>query len=62
MKALSLAIDAHHALTPELRERIVENVRTRMQEHPYRLLAPEHLRALARSTRPALPSSASIYS
>ncbi|MBJ7402548.1 MAG: hypothetical protein JHD07_04330 [Bradyrhizobium sp.] len=47
MKALSLAIDAHHALTPELRDRIVQNVRARMQEHSYRLLSPEHFRALA---------------
>ncbi|MBR0707986.1 hypothetical protein [Bradyrhizobium liaoningense] len=47
MKAPSLAIDVHHALTSELRDRIVENVRTRIQEQSYRLLSPEHLRGLA---------------
>lgn len=62
MKALSLAIDAHHALTPELRDRIVQNVRTRMQEHSYRLLSPNISALSLHSTRPALPSSASIYS
>ncbi|UWU75360.1 hypothetical protein N2603_35775 [Bradyrhizobium huanghuaihaiense] len=47
MKALSPAIDAHHALTPELREQIVQNVRARLQDPPYRLLSPEHFRTLA---------------
>lgn len=47
MKALSLAIDAHHALTPELREQIVQNVRARLQDPPYGLLSPEHFRTLA---------------
>lgn len=60
MKALSLAIDAHHALTPELRDRIVQNVRTRMQEHSYRLLSPEHFRALA-ALDTAGPPIVSLY-
>lgn len=60
MKALSLAIDAHHALTPELRDRIVQNVRTRMQEHSYRLLSPEHFRALA-ALDTAGPPVVSLY-
>ena len=60
MKALSLTIDAHHALTPELRDRIVQNVRTRMQEHSYRLLSPEHFRALA-ARDPAGPPIVSLY-
>lgn len=60
MKALSLAIDAHHALTPELRERIIQNVRTRLQEPPYRLLSPEHLRTLA-TLETAGPPVVSLY-
>jgi hypothetical protein len=60
MKALSLTIDAHHALTPELRDRIVQNVRTRMQEHSYRLLSPEHFRALA-ALDTAGPPIVSLY-
>ena len=47
MKAHSLALDVHHPLTPQLRERIVQNVRTRINENSYRLLSPEHFRALA---------------
>lgn len=60
MKALSLTIDAHHALTPELRDRIVQNVRTRMQEHSYRLLSPKHFRALA-ALDTAGPPIVSLY-
>jgi hypothetical protein len=43
-----VAIDVHHALTPELRERIIDDIRTRIQEPSYRLLSPEQLRELAR--------------
>lgn len=60
MKALSLAIDAYHALTPEVRERIVQTVRTRLQEPPYRLLSPEHLRTLA-TLETAGPPVVSLY-
>jgi peptide chain release factor subunit 1 len=60
MKALSLAIDAHHALTPDLRERIVQNVRRRFQEPSYRLLSPEHLRTLA-TLDTAGPPVVSLY-
>jgi len=48
MKAPAVAIDVHHALTPELRERIIDDIRTRIQEPSYRLLSPEQLRELAR--------------
>jgi len=48
MKAPTLALDVHHSLTAELRERIVQNVRTRIQNHSYRLLSPEHFRRLVR--------------
>ena len=48
MKAPAVAIDMHHALTPELRERIIDDIRTRIQEPSYRLLSPEQLRDLAR--------------
>jgi hypothetical protein len=48
MKAPVVTIDVHHALTPEIRERIIENVRTRIQEPSYWLLSPELLRELAR--------------
>src|ERR1700745_243418 len=44
----AVAIDVHHALTPELRERIIDDIRTRIQEPSYRLLSPEQLRELAR--------------
>src|SRR5579871_6099147 len=48
MKAPTLAIDAYHPLSPELRERIAENVRARTQNHSYSLLSPEHFRGLVR--------------
>lgn len=60
MKALSLAIDAHHALTPELREQIVQTVRTRLQEPSYCLLSPEHFRNLA-TLDTAGPPVVSLY-
>jgi peptide chain release factor subunit 1 len=48
MKAPAVAFDVHHALTPELRERIIDDIRTRIQEPSYRLLSPEQLRELGR--------------
>ncbi|OSI23687.1 baeRF10 domain-containing protein [Bradyrhizobium canariense] len=58
MKAPAISVDVHHHLTPDLRQRIIDDVRARMQEPSYRLLSPEHLRELAQldTGGPALTS------
>ncbi|MYZ49326.1 peptide chain release factor 1 [Propylenella binzhouense] len=48
MNSLTVSLGVHSPLTPELRDRILETTRARMEEPAYRLLSPEHLRGLAR--------------
>jgi hypothetical protein len=48
MNSLTVSLGVHRPLTPEMRDRILETTRARMEEPAYRLLSPEHLRGLAR--------------
>jgi hypothetical protein len=48
MNSLTVSLGVHRPLTPEVRDRILETARARMDEPAYRLLSPAHLRGLAR--------------
>ncbi|MBB5755232.1 hypothetical protein [Prosthecomicrobium pneumaticum] len=48
MNSLTVSLGVHRPLTPEMRDRILETTRARMEEPAYRLLSPAHLRGLAR--------------
>jgi len=60
MNSLTVSLGVHRPLTPEMRDRILETTRARMEEPAYRLLSPAHLRGLARLNRGTIRSSASI--
>lgn len=55
MTAPTLSISVHHDFTPGLRDRILDQLRQRMDDPSYRLLTPLHLRALAEIESPAAP-------
>lgn len=47
MTPRTISIGIHRDFMPELRDRILKDLRERMNETSYRLLTPSHLRALA---------------
>jgi peptide subunit release factor 1 (eRF1) len=55
MTVPSVSVSVHDAYTPEMRDRILERLRTSMQDAGYSILTPAHLRALAAIESPEAP-------
>jgi len=55
MSVPSVSISLHDRYSPEIRDRILEKLRTSIDDTAYRMLTPAHLRALAETRSPNTP-------
>jgi peptide subunit release factor 1 (eRF1) len=55
MSVPSISVSVHDRYTPELRDKILEKLRSATADTPYHLLTPERLRSLAATESPVAP-------